>query len=62
MHIGCGVGYYTAIIAEVVGPNGGVIGVEIDPCTWLCARVITWPTSVTSRCWRQVVVTTIPAQ
>ena len=31
VHIGCGVGYYTAIIAEVVGPNGRVIGVEIDP-------------------------------
>src|SRR6266852_4331190 len=31
LHVGCGVGYYTAIIAEVVGPNGHVIGVEIDP-------------------------------
>ena len=30
LHVGCGVGYYTAIIAEVVGPNGHVIGVEID--------------------------------
>lgn len=30
LHIGCGVGYYTAIIAEVVGPTGHVIGVEID--------------------------------
>ena len=29
-HVGCGVGYYTAIIAEVVGPSGHVIGVEID--------------------------------
>src|SRR6266850_8495588 len=31
LHIGCGVGYYTAIIAEVVGPNGHVTGIEIDP-------------------------------
>ena len=31
LHIGCGVGYYTAILAEVVGPTGHVIGIEIDP-------------------------------
>jgi len=31
LHVGCGVGYYTAIIAEVVGPNGHVTGIEIDP-------------------------------
>jgi protein-L-isoaspartate(D-aspartate) O-methyltransferase len=31
LHVGCGVGYYTAIAAEAVGPNGAVIGVEIDP-------------------------------
>jgi protein-L-isoaspartate(D-aspartate) O-methyltransferase len=30
LHVGCGAGYYTAIIAEVVGPSGHVIGVEID--------------------------------
>jgi len=30
LHVGCGVGYYTAIIAEVVGPTGHVIGIEID--------------------------------
>jgi protein-L-isoaspartate(D-aspartate) O-methyltransferase len=30
LHIGCGVGYYTAIIAEVVGPAGHVTGIEID--------------------------------
>lgn len=29
-HVGCGVGYYTAILAEVVGPNGGIVGAEID--------------------------------
>jgi len=31
LHIGCGVGYYTAIAAQVVGPQGGVVAVEIDP-------------------------------
>ncbi len=29
-HLGCGVGYYTAIIAEVVGPSGSVIGLELQ--------------------------------
>src|SRR6185503_12329729 len=29
-HLGSGVGYYTAIIAEVVGPEGAVVAVEID--------------------------------
>jgi len=30
-HLGCGVGYYTAIIAEVVGSGGSVVGLELDP-------------------------------
>jgi protein-L-isoaspartate(D-aspartate) O-methyltransferase len=30
LHVGCGVGYYTAIIAEVVGPAGKVTAVEVD--------------------------------
>jgi len=29
-HVGCGVGYYTAIMAEVVGPGGSVLGVEVN--------------------------------
>jgi len=29
-HVGCGTGYYSAIMAEVVGPTGRVIGVEVD--------------------------------
>lgn len=29
-HLGCGPGYYTAIIAEVVGPTGSVIASEVD--------------------------------
>lgn len=30
-HLGCGVGYYTAIMAEVVGPRGSVVGLELEP-------------------------------
>ena len=30
-HLGCGVGYYTAIIAEVVGAEGNVLASELDP-------------------------------
>jgi protein-L-isoaspartate(D-aspartate) O-methyltransferase len=30
LHIGCGTGYYSAIIAQMVGPQGAVTAVEID--------------------------------
>lgn len=30
-HLGCGVGYYTAIMAEVVGTRGRVIGLDQQP-------------------------------
>jgi protein-L-isoaspartate(D-aspartate) O-methyltransferase len=30
-HIGAGTGYYTAILAELTGPDGRVIAAEIDP-------------------------------
>ena len=30
VHIGCGTGYYSAIMAEVVGPKGHVTAVEVD--------------------------------
>ncbi len=30
LHIGCGTGYYTAILAQLVGPSGRVIAYEID--------------------------------
>lgn len=29
-HVGCGTGYYTAILAEIVGPNGSVVAVEVE--------------------------------
>ena len=31
LHIGAGTGYYTAILAELVGPSGRITAVEIDP-------------------------------
>ena len=31
VHVGCGTGYYSAILAEVVGRNGHVTAIEIDP-------------------------------
>jgi len=30
VHVGCGTGYYTAILAELVGPGGHVHGYEIE--------------------------------
>ena len=30
-HLGCGAGYYTAIMAEVVGPSGSVVGLDVQP-------------------------------
>src|SRR5262245_6489323 len=29
-HLGCGAGYYTAIIAEMVGTTGSVLAAEVD--------------------------------
>jgi protein-L-isoaspartate(D-aspartate) O-methyltransferase len=31
VHVGAGAGYYTAILAEIVGPTGRVTAIEIDP-------------------------------
>ncbi len=30
VHVGAGVGYYSAIIAQVVGPRGSVVAIEVD--------------------------------
>jgi protein-L-isoaspartate(D-aspartate) O-methyltransferase len=37
-HVGCGTGYYSAIIAEMVGKGGRVIAVEIDKTLARSAR------------------------
>ena len=31
VHVGCGIGYYTAILTAVVGPQGRVTAIELDP-------------------------------
>ena len=31
VHVGAGLGYYSAILAEIVGPSGEVTAIEIDP-------------------------------
>jgi protein-L-isoaspartate(D-aspartate) O-methyltransferase len=31
LHLGCGTGYYTAIVAELIGPTGKITAIEIDP-------------------------------
>jgi protein-L-isoaspartate(D-aspartate) O-methyltransferase len=31
LHIGCGVGYYTAVVAHALGPQGAAVAVELDP-------------------------------
>jgi len=36
LHLGTGLGYYTALIASCVGPSGRVLGIEVD--TELAAR------------------------
>lgn len=45
IHVGAGVGYYTAILAEMVGPRGQVTGIEFEPA--LAARaqanLVAWP-------------------
>jgi protein-L-isoaspartate(D-aspartate) O-methyltransferase len=45
LHLGCGTGYYTAILAELTGPEGRVIAIEIDGGLAARARVALehWP-------------------
>ncbi|TMQ20196.1 MAG: methyltransferase domain-containing protein [Deltaproteobacteria bacterium] len=46
LHVGCGTGYYTAILAELAGPTGRVTAFEVDPALAARARtaLATWPT------------------
>ena len=45
LHLGCGTGYYTAILAEVVGPQGRITAIEIDKAIAERARIALapWP-------------------
>jgi protein-L-isoaspartate(D-aspartate) O-methyltransferase len=45
LHLGCGAGYYTAILAELTGPRGKVTAIEIDAGLAERARVALedWP-------------------
>jgi protein-L-isoaspartate(D-aspartate) O-methyltransferase len=47
LQIGAGTGYYSAVLAEIVGPAGRVTGVEIDPTLAAQARANLTP-------WQQV--------
>jgi protein-L-isoaspartate(D-aspartate) O-methyltransferase len=38
LHLGTGLGYYTALIAACVGPGGRVLGIEVDPDLAAAAR------------------------
>jgi protein-L-isoaspartate(D-aspartate) O-methyltransferase len=45
LHLGCGTGYYTAILAELTGPQGKITAVEIDDGLAARARLALepWP-------------------
>jgi protein-L-isoaspartate(D-aspartate) O-methyltransferase len=45
VHVGAGTGYYSAVLAEIVGPNGRVTAFEIDPVLAVRARqaLAAWP-------------------
>jgi protein-L-isoaspartate(D-aspartate) O-methyltransferase len=45
LHVGCGTGYYSAILGQVVGPAGTVDAIEIDPdlAARATAALTEWP-------------------
>lgn len=45
VHVGAGVGYYTAIVATLVGPTGAVTAIEFDPglAARAAASFALWP-------------------
>jgi protein-L-isoaspartate(D-aspartate) O-methyltransferase len=45
VHLGCGTGYYTAILAQVVGPDAPITAIEIEPDIAARAReaLAPWP-------------------
>jgi protein-L-isoaspartate(D-aspartate) O-methyltransferase len=50
LHLGCGTGYYTAVMAELVGPTGKITAIEIDAGLAEKARAALkpWPQSTVS--------------
>jgi protein-L-isoaspartate(D-aspartate) O-methyltransferase len=44
VHVGCGTGYYSAILAELVGPQGRIIAFEIEPelAARACSYLARW--------------------
>jgi len=42
LHIGCGAGYYTAVVAHAASPQGAVLALEADPESHRPWRRKTW--------------------
>jgi protein-L-isoaspartate(D-aspartate) O-methyltransferase len=49
LHLGCGAGYYSALLAELVGPHGSVTGIDLEESLIARAREALQP-------WPQVTV------
>ncbi len=62
LHLGCGTGYYTAILAELTGPQGKVTAIEIDEGLAARARVALepWPQGHRDPCRRLAAGLSIP--
>ncbi len=45
LHVGCGRGYYSAVLAQTIGPSGRVVAIEIDDTLALAAgdALARWP-------------------
>lgn len=50
LHVGCGLGYYTAVMAHAVGRSGRVTAIEVDPDLAAAARA-----SLSSMPWVDVI-------
>jgi protein-L-isoaspartate(D-aspartate) O-methyltransferase len=52
VHIGCGAGYYTAVLAEMVGAAGAVVGLDVDAALLARAKqaLPPWPNVEVKEC------------